>query len=208
MDRIPRLFVRKGNLVWPEGRRQWRVLVKATDDIVATAQALFRKHEDLYVVDVDGLEHSHANHDLYQRFERAQVFPWLEAGLRRIEDVMDAFFVGASRVTVRLRDMPPARLRELAAIAEEEIHLSLDAGRDGLEKGWRGADVASFVRSSGLDGVVLEAMHDAEPSHLDPVAFDLQHAGVPVTIAPWPATRPRVRQERYTAMLFDPEDAR
>jgi hypothetical protein len=206
MQQIPRLYIQKGHIVWPAGARRWKRRVTGQGPVVARARQLATKHEDVYIVDVDGLQHTHANLELYQAMEKAGVHPWLEAGFRRIEDVMDGFFAGAERVTVRLAHMPPETFRELTSMAEGEVHLGVDAGqKDGI-KGWRTADVAAYVGSAEADGVVVTADGSIDEYHLGTIASELRRSGVAVTVAPWAGTRPRVPNESADRILFDPPE--
>lgn len=203
--RIPRLFVRHGHLVWPTGPKAWDTLVRDRTKIVMTARKLYKDHDDqLYLVDADGLRHGEANLELYQRLERAGVHPWLEAGFRRIEDVMDGFFAGAAQLTVHLKDMHPDEFKEVTDATQEPVHLAVTAGRDEPVKGWPVDAIVDFVDRAGADGLVLVADHEVDAHRLGNTALEFRRAGVAVTVAPWPGTEPNLPDDRYDHILYDP----
>lgn len=204
--RIPRLFVRKGRLVWPTGPKTWDTVLRDRAEIVSAVRKLYKAHDDhVYVIDTEGRRHGEASLELYQRLERAGVHPWLEAGFRRIEDVMDGFFAGAAQVTVYLKDMPPEEFKEVTAATEGEVHLAVTAGRDEPIKDWPVGAVADFVRRAQADGLVLVADHQVDPHRLGNTALELRRHGILVTIAPWPGTEPNLPDDRYDYILYDPE---
>lgn len=204
--RIPRLFIRGGHLVWPTGPKSWDIVMRERGKIVMTARSLYKDHDDqLYLVDADGLRHGEANLEFYQRLERAGVHPWLEAGFRRIEDVMDGFFAGAAQLTVHLKDMHPDEFKEVTDSTQEPVHLAVTAGREEPVKGWPVSAIVDYVDRTGADGLVLVADHEVDAHRLGNTALEFRRAGVPVTVAPWPGTTPNLPPDRYDHILYDPE---
>src|ERR1051325_8867731 len=109
---LPLFLVRDGRLVERTGVRSWRPLVEAETDEAAMRRlrASVPPQELVYLFDVDGVEAGAANHEFYQKLERAHVPPWIDAGCRTAEDAMDAFFAGAEVLTVRLDAMAEREL--------------------------------------------------------------------------------------------------
>jgi len=120
--------------------------VKADDALQPAVQRLrelHNKHDELYVIDYDGISYNKSNLDIYKKLSR-KPFMWIDAFPRRIEDVIDLVVAGAKRVTASLL-MGTAVLREVRNLYEGELYL-------------RGADergMARLVHKLELDGVVL-----------------------------------------------------
>lgn len=205
-DRVPRLFIRRGHIVWPTGPKEWDTLVRDRAQIVMQARRLYKDHDDeLYLVDTEGLRHGEASLELFQRLERSGVHPWLEAGFRRIEDVMDGFFAGASQVTIHLKDMHPDEFKDVTDSTQEPVHLAVTAGRDEPVKGWPVDAIVDFVERSGADGLVLVADHEVDAHTLGNTALEFRRRGVRTTVAPWPGTNPNLAPDRYDQLLYDPK---
>lgn len=203
---VPRVDVRRGELVRPTGPRAWESWA-GREGGAAAAQLLYEKHQSLYVWDVDGNEFGEANLDFYQRLERAHVFPWVDAGCRNPEDVMDVFFAGSEAVTIQLRHMGGEALREVAAMAEADLYVGVGVERGELERRMRPRELIELVRAIDATGVVLYEGASVDFHAAENIAGEIQRNGFPVTWAPSPGSAslaPSLRSERF-ATLAVPE---
>jgi hypothetical protein len=203
MDKVPRVFARSGVRVWPEAPHRWNPVKERDGGLVGEARRLFKAHGHVYIVDVGGLENGEADWEFIQQLERKQVFPWLESGARRVEDVMDAFFAGAERVTVAMGSLKPEAVKEVTEMAEGEVFLGVGLEPRGLLHGMRPLELAQLASSLGVQGVVLQAREPVEGGAFDRAAFEVRRAGLPVVAAPWPGTKPDLDGERVSTLLVD-----
>lgn len=204
---VPLLYVQKGRFVVPDGAGGWRPGPDGSD--VERARKLFAAHDALYVFDLDAQTSGASNVEFYQTLEKRHVFPWLDVGARRPEDVMDAFFAGAEAITVQLRHMPPDLLEEVGGMAEADFHVGLTLERGGLEKGLAVRDVEELVGRVGATGVVLYEGVDADVSIAAAVADELKKAGVPTAWVERPGSVQAARAEASGsfAVVVRPEAA-
>ena len=118
-----------------------------TDDTLQPAVQRFRelhdKHDELYVIDYDGIKYNRSNLDIYKKISR-KPYLWIDAFPRRTEDFIDLVVAGAKRITASML-MDTETLREVRNIYEGELYLRGDNQRQ----------VVSWVHKLDLDGAVL-----------------------------------------------------
>lgn len=203
---IPLLYVHRGEFVQPDGAGGWKPW---GDEKTATERArkLYTEHESVYVFDVDAQLAGKANLGFYQSLEKRHVFPWVDVGARKPEDVMDAFFAGAESITIQLRHMPPELLEEVGDLSEADFYLGFNVEGRGLERGLKAQDIAGLVERAGATGVVLYETEGSDFHAAENVAFELQRQGLPTAWAGRPGSSNRARaasSERF-ALHIDPE---
>ena len=115
MNSIPLISVKKGKLL--DGK----------DGDVLSLDDLFQRVEKdslLYVLDLDGIEENNPNLELYQKLTEHCVL-WIDAGPRRIDDVMDTIMAGATNLTVRNDLWPEMNLDDVFELTDDEVYLFL-----------------------------------------------------------------------------------
>jgi len=117
MNIIPLISVKKGKLL--DGK----------DGEPFSLDALFSQVEKdavLYVLDLDGVEHNNPNLELYQQLTEHCAL-WIDAGPRRIDDVMDIIMAGATNLTLRTELWPDLLLSDVFELTDDEVYFSLSA---------------------------------------------------------------------------------
>jgi hypothetical protein len=204
--RVPLLYVQDGRFVQPDGSGGWRPWGEG-DAALERARKLYAERESLYVFDLDAQLSGTANLEFYQSLEKKRVFPWVDVGARKTEDVMDAFFAGAEAITIQLRHMPPEMLEDVGDLAEADFYVGFAAEPRGIEKGLRAQDLVDLVGRVGATGVVLYESDGADFHTAENVAFELKRAGVPTA---WvgragSAHRSRAAASEHLSIHVDPE---
>lgn len=180
---VPLVYVKRSQLVVPGENRRWVPWNPSPGGAVDSAKRLFSTGQALYVWDVDGNEYGEPNLEFYQALERARITPWVDAGCRKPEDVMDVFFAGAASITIQLRHMEPSRIREVAEMSDAELFLGFTVEGNDLEKQIRPREVIEFAQQIQATGVVLYEGSQVEWRRAEDIAFELQRNGIPVSWA-------------------------
>jgi hypothetical protein len=113
MNIIPLISVKKG------------ILLDGKDGGVLSLDDLFQRVEKdsmLYVLDSDGIEYNNPNLELYQKLTE-QCILWIDAGPRRIDDVMDIIMAGATNLTLRNDNWSDMNLAEVFELTDDEVYL-------------------------------------------------------------------------------------
>lgn len=122
---------------------------------------LSKRHELVYVVDLDGLRENQADLSGLNKASRNASL-WLDAGSRYGTDVMDLFVAGAERVTVRWNTLHTIEELEEAAEVSEDVFLGVEF-RNGFVDNKRmpaGSPEALFqrVEDLGIGLVVVDLL--------------------------------------------------
>lgn len=179
---VPLVHVRSGAVVRAAGPRRWDPLTRTEPEAVARIKGVAPPDGLVYVYDVDGVEAGAPSLDFYQRLERARVPLWLHTGCRTPEDAMDAFFAGAQALTIERRHMNDGAIRELAELAEGEIHLMLPFQGRAPRPDLRAFELQRFVQANGLSGIVLRPEPPCDGHALNAYAGDVRHHGAPTSL--------------------------
>ncbi len=176
--RLPLIFVEKERF-WAADANKGLAPLGPTETARERLRKLFVDHGGLYLLDLDGQAAGAPNLELYQALERFRVFPWVDAGFRKSEDVMDTLFAGAESVTLQPRHMSDADLVDAAALCEADLYLGFNVEERGLERRLRPHDVIELAQRLEATGVVLyetpaSNFHDAENA-----GFEILRAGLP-----------------------------
>lgn len=203
---VPLLHVQRGHFVAPDGAGGWKPAFEPAKEI-DHARRLFEAADSLYVIDLDSQAAGVANLDFYQTLERKRVFPWLDVGARKVEDVMDAFFAGAESITVQLRHMPPDDLEEVGGLAEADFYVGVTMERNNLEKGLRPADLVGLAERVAATGIVLYEGADGDLHSAENVALELQKVTIPTVWVARPGSpqTERARRSERLAAVVAPE---
>lgn len=137
MNIIPLISIKEGNLF--DGKEGNQLSV---DDVFKRVE----KDSVLYVVDFDGIERNNAHLDLYQKLADHSIL-WVDAGPRRLDDVMDFIMAGATNITIRKNLWPEPDIPGVREITEDEIYLLIDEDHKEHVRD------LSFV--SDIDGIVV-----------------------------------------------------
>ena len=136
MDIIPLIYIQDGEIL---GEKEGAPL--SFTDVFKQV----KKDALLYIVDLDGLENGRMKLDLYQRISD-HCTVWMDAGPRRLVDVMDIVMAGATNITIRRSLWPDPDILSVREIIEDELYLLLD----GSQK----EPVQSLPGTSEIDGLV------------------------------------------------------
>lgn len=200
---VPLGYVRGGRLVTPDPEGGWRKDGTPESDTDRVAE-LFRKHEHVYLVDLDGQKSGVANLEFYQRLERRQVSPWVDGGCRKPEDAMDLLFAGAEALTIQPRHMPPKAVAEVRDLAEADLHLGYTIEARGLEQRLAPRDALDLARRLDAKGVVLYEADGADYHAAENIAYEITRSGVPVAWVARPGsphTRRAAASERFARLV-------
>lgn len=189
---IPLLYVQRGVVVTDDGKGFW-VPIGDTAASVKAVKAKFDAAESVYLVDLDGQFNGAANIQFFQELERRRVFPWIDAGCRRPEDVMDVLFSGAESITAQLKHLNPEQLEEVGGMTEADFHLGLTFDHRGMDSGLRPADVVAMAEKVAATGIVLYEGERADWSKVDAACKEFHDAGLP---SAWVA-KPESQSSRY-----------
>ncbi|PKK86539.1 MAG: hypothetical protein CVT48_00650 [Thermoplasmata archaeon HGW-Thermoplasmata-1] len=88
------------------------------------APALFESYGEIYWVDVDGQKKNEPQLDIIKKLSPYNL--WVDASPRTVEDAMDLFVAGASKITIRPSAMPASELSELFEFADGDIYIGLE----------------------------------------------------------------------------------
>ena len=116
MDIIPLIYIQDGEILGERG---------GTPLTFTDVFNQVEKDALLYIVDLDGIENGRMKLDLYQRISD-HCTVWMDAGPRRLVDVMDIVISGATNITIRRPLWPDPDIRSVREIIEDEIYLLLD----------------------------------------------------------------------------------
>jgi uncharacterized protein related to proFAR isomerase len=89
----------------------------------------------VYVLDEDGVAKDHPNVSLYQRLASVAEL-WVDAGPRRVDDIMDDLFSGAHRIVIRPGLWNEVDLQSVIDITENELMVfyNISELRDGVPR--------------------------------------------------------------------------
>ncbi|MDD3492808.1 MAG: hypothetical protein PHU95_03640 [Candidatus Thermoplasmatota archaeon] len=133
MDVLPLVHVEQGTVI-EAGR---------STPAAPRFRELHKEHDEVYVMDLDGIHHNRSHLDVYKKVSR-KPFLWIDALPRRVEDVIDLVVAGAKRITVG-EAMGDESLRSVRDIYEGDLYLrGSDAGR-----------AAATAARLGCEGIVL-----------------------------------------------------
>ena len=103
-----------------------RKILESPRSDLASYQTMLEPYKDsvIYLLDLDGTEKNRPNLDVYQRL--AGIYTrWVDAGPRRLGDVVDILMAGATRVTIRSDRWDIMDLTILRDITENPLYLSV-----------------------------------------------------------------------------------
>lgn len=182
VERVPLFLLREGRLVAQAGPRQWTPLTRNPEESAKRIKEASGPDAPVYLLDVDGVEAHAPDVSFYQRLERLGVRMWLHPGCRTAEDAMDAFFAGGDTLTVDHSAVGEAGLRELAAIAEGDLHLGLRFRGKGLDPPLRAFDLKRLAGETGIAGIVVDLEAGSDAHQAAATLAELRRHGLPVTV--------------------------
>lgn len=177
----PLFLLREGRLVREAGERDWRPVTRGPDESLDRIRAS-KGEAAVYLYDVDGVEAHAPDVSFYQRLERLLVPMWIHAGCRTPEDAMDVYFAGAESLTVDLAAVGEPTFRELADLAEGELHVGLGMRGRKLVPDVRPFDLHRLAQDTGLSGVVLDPEPGVDLHHASSLMGELRRHGLPLTL--------------------------
>ena len=133
MECLPLVYIERGNII-VDGLPQ---------PAVQKLRQMHDEHDELYVVDYDGIHNNKSNLDVFKRVSR-KPFLWIDAFPRRTEDIIDLVVAGAKRLTARI-SMGEKTLRSVREFYEGELYVTAKDERSAVQ----------ICRRLNLDGVVL-----------------------------------------------------
>lgn len=166
-EQIPELLLRSGRVQvpGPNGPETLRTSDGGIPDVFDVADRLVEQFGRLYVVDLDGIEHADPQLDYIQELSRNAEL-WVDAGVRRGDEVADLLVAGARRVVVStstirsVEDLRRAWRLSTALAVEIEIVESTVRARSHDWAGRAPRDVATAVRAEGITDLVVSPRGD------------------------------------------------
>lgn len=167
-EEIPEMMLRSGRVQvpGPDGPVALRVASGGVPDVFEVADQLVGEFGRLYLVDLDGIEHADPQLDYIQELSRNTDL-WVDAGVRRGEEVADLLIAGARRVVVStstIRSIEELR-RGWRLSTALVVELDLVGGKvHARSRDWEGADpgtVAGAVRAEGIPDLIVSPRGEA-----------------------------------------------
>lgn len=155
MDTIPLVYLKKGKL----GKLQDTKWIPQAGNTPQIQIGFYNKHEEIYVIDLDGYKKNRANLDFYRLVSR-KISLWVDAAPRFPEDVMDLFVSGANKITLMWKLIKNADLIEIRDMCTGELYLS-DEGKIG--------ETLIKINKLGYDGMVVKTKANMWQSSDKPV---------------------------------------
>jgi hypothetical protein len=122
MDIVPLIYIKDGTIL---GEKNGTPI--SIEDLFSQVE----KNSLLYIVDVAGLEHGNPDFELYQRLtEHCNL--WIDNGPRRLDDIMDTIFAGATNLTIRQDLWSNVNISEVIELTDDEVYFGFDS--DGKEQ--------------------------------------------------------------------------
>lgn len=118
-------------------------------DILSLNDVLDRvnKEEEIYFLDIDGIEKDKPNLCTYQRIsEHCKI--WADTGPRVLGDVVDVVMAGAANITVRKNLWSELDISSIRDVTENEIYVFMDLKSHDL----LGTEISLY---NGVDGLVI-----------------------------------------------------
>jgi hypothetical protein len=105
-----------------------RRLLESPGSDLASYQAMLKPYKDtvIYLLDMDGIEKNRPNLDLYQLLAGTYTL-WVDAGPRKLGDVVDILMGGASRLTIRPDRWDIIDLIPIRDLTESPLYISVTA---------------------------------------------------------------------------------
>lgn len=103
-----------------------RKILESPHSDLASYRTMLEPYKDtvIYLLDMDGTEKNRPNLDVYQHLTGMYTL-WVDAGPRRLGDVVDILMAGASRVTIRPDRWDITDLTVLRDITENLLYISV-----------------------------------------------------------------------------------
>lgn len=155
---IPKVYLAKGKVVRPTegGYAPIGDADGAPVDIFDATDFLFSNHEEIYLVDVDGVVRNEPQLDYLQEISRGHSV-WVEAGPRSSDQVIDIVVAGASVAIITTKDFRPLDLemkRSLALTEEIAMLLKISQGTvESIDSSFSGQDPSELVETAAGWGV-------------------------------------------------------
>jgi Histidine biosynthesis protein len=159
---LPTLLLGKGKVMTPgpDGPVPMMGANDAYVDLFETADRLSEQYGGLYVVDLDGIEHSAPQLDYLQELARGGEL-WVDAGPKSAGEVADLIVAGATHAVISSARIPSPVHVQRAWRLSPELAFEIEIGPNGVvarHADWSGGDalnVAKEIRAIGLTDIVV-----------------------------------------------------
>jgi phosphoribosylformimino-5-aminoimidazole carboxamide ribonucleotide (ProFAR) isomerase len=132
------------------------------EDLFDFADHLIEQYGRMYVVDLEGLSRNRPQLDYLQELARSGEM-WVEAGVRRADEVIDVLVTGAARAVISTGYLLGFRELRRAWRFSPDVLFAIEVANGSIRprgNDWDGQDpsqVATTARALGLPGIVLTA---------------------------------------------------